>query len=264
MAFYDFVRAADDIADHAELDAEEKLERLELFDRALLGDVDALALVPKADTLRRSLSATGVSDRHARDLLKAFKQDATKRRYDDWTDLLGYCALSASPVGRFLIDLHGEPADLYVLSDPLCDALQVLNHLQDCRDDFLALDRVYLPLDSFADAGIEVAALKKPASTPEMRRVLNRALDGCDTLLRRSADLARAMSERRLAAETAVIHEMAVTLLAKLRQEDPLATRVELSKPRFLLAALTGLGRFQWIRPGGLNALPLRSGDIAR
>lgn len=264
MAFYDFVRAADDIADHAELDAEEKLERLDLFDRALLGDADALALIPKAESLRRSLSATGVSDRHARDLLKAFKQDATKRRYDDWTDLLGYCALSASPVGRFLIDLHGEPADLYALSDPLCDALQVLNHLQDCRDDFLALDRVYLPLDSFADAGIEVAALKKPASTPEMRRVLNRALDGCDVLLKRSADLARAMSERRLAAETAVIHEMAITLLAKLRQEDPLATRVELSKPRFLLAALTGLGRFQWVRPGGRNALPLRSGDIAR
>lgn len=264
MAFYDFVRAADDIADHANLDAGEKLRRLDLFDNALVGDVDALALIPKAETLRLSLSATGVSDRHARDLLKAFKQDATKRRYEDWSDLIGYCTLSASPVGRFLIDLHGEPADLYALSDPLCDALQVLNHLQDCRDDFLALDRVYLPLDSFADAGIEVDASGREASTPEMRRVLDRALDGCDVLLERSADLARAMSDRRLAAETAVIHEMARTLSDKLRRDDPLATRVELSKPRFLWAALTGLGRLQWIRPGRRRDLPLRSGDIVR
>ena len=260
MAFYDFVRAADDVADHADLDAEEKLDRLDLFDRALIGDGDALALIPKAETLRRSLSTTGVSDRHARDLLKAFKQDATKRRYDDWPDLLGYCALSASPVGRFLIDLHGESSDLYALSDPLCDALQVLNHVQDCRDDFLALDRVYLPLDSFADAGIDVAELGKEAATPEMRRVLDKALNGCDGLLRRSADLARAMSERRLAAETAVIHEMALTLSAKLHREDPLATRVELTKPRFLLAALIGLGRFHWVRSGGLTQ---RSEDFA-
>lgn len=258
MAFYDFVRAADDIADHAELEAEDKLDRLETFERALRGDQDALVRLPKAETLRRSLSATGVSDRHARDLLKAFKQDAIKPRYDDWSDLLGYCALSASPVGRFLLDLHGEPADLYELSDPLCDALQVLNHLQDCRDDFLTLDRVYLPKDSFAAAGIDIAEVGKPASSRALRSVLDQALDGCDQLLQRAADLPRYMKERRLAAETAVIHEMATTLLAKLRLEDPLATRVELSKTRFLVAAVVGLGRLQWIRRGGRDGAPVQ------
>ncbi|MEM8947795.1 MAG: squalene synthase HpnC [Pseudomonadota bacterium] len=250
MAFYDFVRAADDIADHAELPAADKLARLEVFEQALLGDPSALVSVPKAETLRSSLAATGVTHRHALDLLQAFKQDVTKLRYDDWQDLLGYCSLSASPVGRFLLDLHGESTDLYALSDPLCDALQVLNHLQDCRDDFLNLDRIYLPKESFAAAGIDVDEVGRPAATEGMRRVLDQALDGSDELLRRSADLARSMTSRRLAAETAVIHAMARTLSTKLRADDPLAARVSLSKPRFLLAALGGIARLDWLHRG--------------
>ena len=256
IAFYDFVRAADDIADHADLTSEEKLARLDVFERALLGDAESLSRLPKAERLRRSLSMTGVTNRHALDLLKAFKKDATKTRYDDWQDLLGYCAHSASPVGRYLLDLHGESPELYTYSDPLCDALQVLNHLQDCRDDFLNLDRVYLPEDSFRAVGIDSSALKEPASSPAMRSVLDSALDGCDELLRRSARLANDMNNLRLAAETAVIHEMAVTLAARLRRQDPLAVRVELSKPRFLLAALIGVSRLRWFRRR--KALPVQ------
>ena len=253
MAFYDVVRAADDIADHAELAADDKLARLDLFEQALSGESEALSRLPKVATLRGSLAATGVTDRHARDLLKAFKQDASKRRYQTWQDLIDYCTLSASPVGRFLLDLHGENAELYPLSDPLCDALQILNHLQDCRDDFLALDRVYLPEDSFAAAGIDVTEVGGPTVSKGMRHVLDDALDGCDQLLRRSADLPRHMTSRRLAAETAIIHEMARTLSVKLRAEDPLATRVALSKPRFLLAAFRGIGRLHWLQRGRLG-----------
>lgn len=264
MAFYHFVRAADDVADHAGLSPGDKLDRLDVFERALLGDRDALMMLPNAATLRESLAATGVTDRHALDLLKAFKQDATKTRYDDWQDLLGYCAFSASPVGRYLLDLHGEHAELHRLSDPLCDALQVLNHLQDCRDDFLALDRVYLPLDSFGAEGIDVTEVGQPASNTAMRRVLDRALDGCDELLLRAADLPRRMHERRLAAETAVILEMARTLASKLRRQDPLAIRVELSKPRFMLSALTGLGRLHWLSRGSRARPTLSSRDAVR
>lgn len=263
MAFYQFVRAADDVADHAKLSPDDKLARLDVFERALLGDREALILLPKAETLRESLASSGVDDRHALDLLNAFKKDATKTRYDDWQDLLGYCALSASPVGRFLLDLHGESGELHRLSDPLCDALQVLNHLQDCRDDFLTLDRVYLPLDGFTAAGIDITEVGQPAASKAMRRVLDRVLDGCDELLHRATDLPRLMRIRRLAAETAVILEMARTLASKLRSKDPLAARVELSKPRFMLAALTGLGRLHWLRKGGSERPTLPSGDVA-
>ncbi|MGH6912490.1 MAG: squalene synthase HpnC, partial [Geminicoccales bacterium] len=248
-AFYAFVRAADDIADNSDLAPEDKLARLDRFAAALTGSEQDAAALPKAVALRASFSATGVTPRHALDLLSAFKQDATKLRYADWQDLLGYCALSASPVGRFLLDLHGEPPELYRFSDPLCDALQVLNHLQDCQADYRRLNRVYLPLDGFAAAGIVVEELDRSASSPALRRVQGRALDGVDDLLARASGLPAALGSRRLAMESAVILEIARRLARELRRRDPLASRIELSRPAFLGCVLRGVVRS--LRPRG-------------
>lgn len=105
LEFYGFARAADDIADSPALSADEKLRRLDLFEAGL----GAAATGPEpAVLLRDSLAETGISDAHARDLLSAFRQDAVKRRYADWGELMACCALSAHPVGRFMLDLHGE------------------------------------------------------------------------------------------------------------------------------------------------------------
>jgi len=250
MAFYAFVRAADDVADNPALPPDDKIARLEGFARALTGSAAEAAALPKAVALRASLRATGVSPRHALDLLAAFTQDATKLRYRDWGDLLGYCALSARPVGRYLLDLHGQPAALYALSDPLCDALQVLNHLQDCRDDYRKLDRVYLPLDRFAAAGIGVEELDRPQASPALRRVLDDTLTGVDRLLCAADGLPRALTSRRLAAEAAVILAIAQRLAALLRQRDPLAERVELGRAALLPCGLRGLARLLWPLPG--------------
>jgi hydroxysqualene synthase len=247
-AFYDFVRAADDVADNPDLAPGDKLARLDRFAAALTGTEEDASGLPKAAALRASLLATGVTARHALDLLAAFKQDATKPRYADWQDLLGYCALSASPVGRFLLDLHGEPPELYRLSDPLCDALQILNHLQDCQADYRRLNRVYLPLDAFAAAGIGVEELDRAASSPGLRQVQGRALDGVDGLLATAAELPAALGSRRLAMESATILEIARRLASELRRRDPLASRVELSRPAFLACALRGI--FRSLRPG--------------
>jgi hydroxysqualene synthase len=247
-AFYAFVRAADDIADNPDLTPADKLSRLGRLEAALTGPPGLAARLPKAQALRVSLAATGVSPRHALDLLAAFKRDVTKLRYHDFPDLLSYCALSASPVGRYLLDLHGEASELYRFSDPLCDALQLLNHLQDCQDDYRALDRVYLPLDSFAAAGIGVDALDLDATSPALRRVLGRVLAGVDELLSTAGELPRALRSRRLAAESAVILEIARRLAAELRWRDPLAERVELDRGRFLLSGVQGFGRMLWVR----------------
>jgi len=245
-AFYAFVRAADDVADNPALAAADKVARLARFGAALSGPAEQAQALPKAAALRASLEATGVSPQHALDLLAAFTQDATKLRYRDWEDLLGYCALSARPVGRYLLDLHGEPKALYALSDPLCDALQVLNHLQDCRDDYRALDRVYLPLDRFAAAAIGVEELDRPSASPALRRVLDDTLDGVARLVTAADDLPRALASRRLAAESAIILAIAHRLLRELRRRDPLATRVELGRVAFAGCALRGLASAVW------------------
>src|SRR5262249_21021184 len=134
-----FVRAADDVADNATAMADEKLALLEQMRRSLVGDSDA---VPEGVALRRVLAERSLKPVHALDLLEAFRRDCTKQRYRDWDDLIDYCRFSAMPVGRFVLDVHGESQSLWPANDALCAALQVINHLQDCAKDYRELNRV--------------------------------------------------------------------------------------------------------------------------
>ena len=79
-----------------------------------------------AAAMRASLAVTGIAPAHCHTLLAAFRQDAVKNRYADWQQLMDYCALSAAPVGRYLLDLHGESPATWHSSDALCAALQVI------------------------------------------------------------------------------------------------------------------------------------------
>ncbi len=240
-AFYAFARAADDIADNRDLAPDDKIARLDRFEAALLGRDDDPALA-KAHRLADSLAATGVTTRHGVDLLAAFKQDATKLRYADWTDLMGYCELSANPVGRFLLDLHGEARSGYSASDALCSTLQVLNHLQDVKADYARLDRVYLPQDWLQAEGLGVDALGRTHTDVRVRRVLDHCLAATDGLLMRAADLPDRLASHRLAMESAAIIRLARDLSALLRVGDPLAGRVAASKGAFVLQAAVGVG----------------------
>ena len=250
--FYAYARAIDDIADNPALDPEDKVARLDGFDRALRGETDDPAYA-KAHRIRETMAETGQVIRHCRDLLIAFKQDAVKSRYDDWDDLMNYCRHSAAPVGRFLIDLHGGPDSAWPAADVLCNALQIINHLQDCADDYRNLDRVYLPGDWMAAEGARVVELRAAAMTPGLLRVKDRCLDGVDALLEEARPLMPALRSRRLALESAAIHALARTLSKRLRAGDPVAARIELSKPRAGLTAACGvlgeLGRRWMMRP---------------
>lgn len=247
-AFYAFVRAADDIADHPSLNAEAKLQRLTAMEAGLSGTGQDVGRSATALALRNSLACAGISSEFAASLLRAFRQDAVKSRYRDWPELMGYCAMSADPVGRFLLTLHGErEARAFAASDALCSVLQILNHIQDCGEDYRNLDRVYLPLDWMADAGAAVEDLAADALTPAMRRVIDRMLDGCDGLLAQATDFARLIRDRRLAAEAGVIVALARRLAGRLRREDPLAARVSLSKADF--ASSFAAGTFQALLP---------------
>lgn len=239
--FYAFARAIDDIADGAELAPAEKIARLDGFADTLAGRRPDDPAFAKATRLRESLAATGVTPRHGLDLIDAFKQDAVKGRYADWGELMGYCMRSAAPVGRYLLDLHGGSRDGYGPSDALCNALQVINHLQDCKDDYLTLDRVYLPQDWMAEAGAMVEDLGGAKATPELRDVMDRCLQGVEVLLVEARRLPKGLHSRRLAMESGVIVEIADRLTGLLGRRDPVAGRVALSKPGFLWCGLKGL-----------------------
>lgn len=238
--YYAFARAIDDIADNGALPAEEKIKRLTAFDSALNGEPGYGPEYAKAHALRESLKETGVTAKHGSDLVAAFILDAEKNRYANWNELLGYCELSANPVGRYLLDLHGEDKSVYRYSDALCTILQIVNHLQDCGDDKRALDRVYIIGDWLAEEGGSIEDIDKPALTPALRRVIDRMLDGCEALMVDAKQLPAALKSRRLAMESAVIVNLAARLIALLRKGDPLATRVALSKLDFISAGVRG------------------------
>jgi squalene synthase HpnC len=237
--YYAFARAIDDIADNPDLPPQEKIDRLDGFAEALATGQGGPAYA-KALTLRASMLETGVPFRHGTDLTIAFKQDAVKGRYRDWEDLMGYCNNSASPVGRYLIDLHGEGRHCYPASDALCNALQVLNHLQDCQKDYRALDRVYLPEPWLVEAGGAVTELEGRASTPALRKVIDRCLDHTAELVRQARPLPDLFRSRRFAMEAAFIWRIADRLLIELRRRDPVAERVQLTKGQFAAAGLWG------------------------
>ena len=239
-SFYRFARAIDDIADSPILRPEEKLERLDGF-AEILQSGEQRDGFETALLMRDSLQETAVTGRHCLDLISAFKQDATKRRYEDWEDLIDYCNRSAAPVGRYLLDLHGEDRAAYLQSDALCNLLQVLNHLQDCKEDYLLLDRVYIPAPWFDDAGLHVNSLLDPQLSGPGRRLIDRVLDEAAPLLDMAAELPPVLKDGRLCRESAVIVRIARRLADRLRRQDPLAGRVALSKVEYAACFLGGV-----------------------
>ncbi len=227
LAFYEFVRVADDIADHPSLPAGHKLVRLDGLERSLLGED---AKEPEGVRLGEVLRTRGLTPRHAQDLLSAFRQDVTKLRYANWAELIDYCSRSAMPVGRFVLDVHGELRDTWPASDALCAALQIINHVQDCAADYRKLDRVYIPLDALAANGIGVEALAAPKASPALRNTLDAVLARTEALLQQSAPFSASIADTGLALEVAAIQALAVRLMAVLHAHDPLSEPVHLSK----------------------------------
>ena len=240
-AFYAFARNADDIADSATLAPEDKIARLDTMEAVLTGTRSDGS--PSAAALRASLAVTGTTDRHARDLLVAFRRDAIKKRYESWDELLDYCGYSAMPVGRHVLDLHGESRDTWPASDALCSVLQVLNHLQDATKDLASLDRCYLPLDILSVNHATVEDLRRDAATPGMRATIDALLDHCDALMA-SPPLPTFVRDRRLRLETAAIDGLARRLARRLRHGDPVAGRVALTRLDFAASLLTAFAQF--------------------
>ena len=234
LAFYEFVRTADDIADHSALAPPEKLALMDRLEATLLGKSND---DPVGVALRSQLAARQLSPRHAQDLLAAFRMDVTKLRYRDWDDLIGYCTYSAMPVGRFVLDVHGESRATWRANDALCAALQIINHLQDCGKDYRQLNRVYIPLDAFAETGASVDELGAGHASARLLRCIHQLASRTGALLRDSKAFSASIEDTRLALEVAVIQTFAERLVRLLAQRDPLSERVHLGK-----AGVAGFG----------------------
>jgi len=258
LAFYEFVRTADDIADHPTLDPTEKLAHLDALEAGLLGHVEG---EPVARRLRLSLEERRLPPRHAQDLLTAFRMDVTKQRYRTWDELIEYCSYSAMPVGRFVLDVHGEPRSIWPANDALCAALQINNHIQDCHADYTRLDRVYMPLDALANAGARVEELGAPQSSPALRQCLKALAHRIDALLQESRGFSAMIGDVRLALEVAVITTLARQILGLIKTRDPLSERVHLTRIGVMGGTLVGVATGSLTRLVRGRFAPHRSKD---
>ncbi len=247
LAFYEFVRVADDIADHAELPPDRKLALLDRLEASLLGTSDA---DPEGVRLRGVLAERNLTSRHAQDLLNAFRLDVTKLRYANWDELMHYCSLSAMPVGRYVLDVHGESRATWPASDAICAALQIINHIQDCQKDFRNLDRVYVPLAAMAAAGTRVEALGEPQASPQLLTCLHRLAERTAELLRDGYPLPDQIKDFRLSLEISVIHTLAGRLVRTLMVRDPLRDKVHHKSLGFMGVGMLGVLKGLWRRLG--------------
>jgi hydroxysqualene synthase len=247
LAFYEFVRVADDIADHASLPPDRKLALLDRLEASLLGASDS---DPEGVRLREVVAERSLTPRHAQDLLNAFRLDVTKLRYANWDELMHYCSLSAMPVGRYVLDVHGESRTTWPASDAICAALQIINHIQDCQRDYRNLDRVYVPLDSMEAAGTRVEALGDAQASPELLSCLHGLAARTGGLLRVGYRLPDQIKDFRLSLEISVIHTLAETLVRTLMVRDPLRDKVHLKTLGFAGVGMLGILKGLWRRLG--------------
>lgn len=240
LAFYEFVRTADDVADHPSLGERDKLVLLDRLEEELLGKGDS---TDEARRLRQALIERDLSPRHAQDLLHAFRMDVRKLRYRDWDDLMGYCSYSAMPVGRFVLDVHGESRDAWPSSDQLCAALQIINHVQDCGADYRRLNRVYIPMDALDRAGVTIEALGAAKASLALRRCFDDVSRGVRGLLRGAEPLATLVNDFRLGLEISVIHRLARALTDRLSRCDPLSERSQLTAAGVAGLSIVGIAQ---------------------
>ena len=243
--FYNFARAADNIADSNVFVMNVKYKKLKQFVEGIK-QLNFRGTPPKEVVeMVRTLEETKVSKQYCLDLLQAFKQDVSKNRYNDWLELLNYCKLSAAPVGRYLIDLHGGfkngDKKYFKNSDALCNALQILNHLQDCQEDFLYLNRVYLPLDMLKNYNVPLDHLTANKASLELRECLDEILNKVDILILESSEFPSKLNSRRLSMESYIIINIAAKLSKKLRKLDPIAAKIRLSKFTYFQCFVLGI-----------------------
>jgi hydroxysqualene synthase len=238
-AIYAFARSADDFADEGDRSPETRLALLRDYARRL--DTMAAAdpgddpvFIALGDTCRRHRLPLTLFH----DLLDAFAQDVTKKRYANFTEVMGYCRRSANPVGHLLLCLYGEVnEDRLTRSDAVCSALQLINFLQDIQQDYREGGRIYLPQDDMQECGVTEAQIAEQRTDAAMLRLIDRQIGRIQTLLNAGSPLGWQVRGR-------LGLELRLILFSARRVIDKLATEREdvFRRPRLTKMDWVGIG----------------------
>ena len=197
-AIYAFARTADDIADEGEFNNEERLQQL----NALKHDLDLIGngKLPQSELMQRLNREAIIPFKMPLapfyDLLSAFAQDVTVKRYQNFADLVDYCRRSANPIGRMMLHLYGETDSRSIAqSDGICTALQLINFWQDVALDWRK-GRVYIPQDDLARFGVSEEQIAEGRADFAFQRLMNHECDRAFHMLKAGSPLGRTLKGR--------------------------------------------------------------------
>jgi len=218
---YAFARSADDIADEGNASPEERLAQLDDYGAKLQ---EVLRRQPPDDPVFIALSDVIVRFHlpHTlfQDLLSAFRQDVTKKRYRDESELLDYCRRSANPVGRLLLHLNGDATEENLAaSDQICSALQLINFLQDLQQDYHENSRIYLPQEEMRRFDVNESSLAVARGDAAMQALIDYQLQRIQKMLNEGAALGLGLKGR-FGMEIRLIITAALKVTERLKQHD--------------------------------------------
>lgn len=203
MAVYGFARLVDDIGDGdlapggadarhlgvAAADADDRLVMLDAFEADLRRVFDGTPRHPLLVALQPTVRRCALTPEPFLGLIAANRQDQRVRRYETYEDLLAYCELSANPVGRLVLGITGTTSPERVRrSDAICTALQIVEHLQDVKED-LGRDRIYLPAEDMSRFHVTEADLAVPTGSASVRALVAFEAERAGSLLNEGTPL---------------------------------------------------------------------------
>ncbi|HKX37070.1 MAG TPA: squalene synthase HpnC [Burkholderiales bacterium] len=190
---YRFARTADDFADEGDDPPELRLAKLEDY-RSKLFHPDAGD--PLFRAVHRIIGEHSLPRQLFADLLDAFSQDVTRKRYATYAEVLDYCRRSANPVGRLLLHLFKRTTESELAqSDAICTALQLINFWQDADIDY-ARGRIYLPQDEMAAHGVGERHLAEKLCDPAWQSLMKFQVARTRALMLKGAPLGRSLPGR--------------------------------------------------------------------
>ncbi len=229
-AIYAFARTADDFADEGDAPQSERLVKLNEYS-LLLQQIKSNHYSdenPIFIALQDAVREFSLPVQLFEDLLIAFRQDVVKSRYANLDEVMDYCRYSANPVGRLLLYLQGQPNNPQLQqSDAICSALQLINFYQDIEQDLMEQNRLYLPQDLLANAGLEEKDLMN-ADSQQLTPVLRYLYQQTSTLMLTGIPLGADISGR-LGWEIRAMTLGGIMTLSQLIQQPDKAL---LSRPR--------------------------------
>lgn len=239
---YWFARTADDFADEGNFSGEERLKQLDEFENNFTG---ALNENPKNDfesALVNTIKEKNLSSYLFYDLLKAFKQDAIKKRYENFNDVLDYCKNSADPVGRLILELFNiRKEECFLLSDKICTALQLTNFYQDLQVDFQK-GRIYLPKDEMQKFGVREKSFELKENSLNLQNLLRHSIRRTEEMFKEGRGLLKCLNGRlKFEITWTILGGEAILKKIKKINYNTINIRPKLSKAEYITLAIKAL-----------------------